>query len=98
MNAHPELKQILAYYRAHPELCLKDVYSEGVKIKTGGYIGSGPGREFQEFVRSCPGVQAPLAAIYVRFLSTHFGPINTKKVEYNLDCEAMLKANEVACQ
>lgn len=98
MNAHPELKEIYARYRAHPELCLKTEYSAGVSIRTGGYIGTGEGRDFQNFVRSCPGVQAPLAAVYVRVLANHFGPINTKKVEYNADCEAMLKANEVKCQ
>jgi hypothetical protein len=97
---HPELQQIWDYYKTHQNECLLEVYKEGMtKFKTEGYVGTGPGREFQEFFRSCPAAQAEYAAVMIRLLRTHFGPLNRKAAEYIPACEQMFAAieKEVSC-
>lgn len=94
LNIHPELKALLEYYKAHKEECLADVFSKNVRVKTDGYFGEGVGLEFQKFTRSCPAFQAEYAAVMIRNMRTHFGPLLTKKAVYFEGCEDLLAGVE----
>lgn len=73
--------------------CLNDIYSVGIRKKDTGYITSpADGYAFQKFFRGCADAQAEYAAVMIRAVRSHFGPINRREVEYVKACEDWLKS------
>ena len=91
--ADPGLQKIYADYKAHPEKCLLDVFKEGIaRSPSPNFFGSGEGLTFQHLARECPAFAVEYAALGIRVLRRHWGPVNRKEAEYRPECEAMLKA------
>jgi hypothetical protein len=73
--------------------CLNEVYAVGIKKRETGYITSpADGYAFQKFFRGCADAQAEYAAVMIRAVRSHFGPINRREVEYVKACEDWLKS------
>lgn len=89
-SASALLPQLFGDYRAHPAGFL-DVFKEGVTARPQGLqnFGSGDGREFQRLSKECPAFAAEFAAIGLRNIRTHWGPINTHAAELRPEADRM---------
>ena len=96
IGASPELKAVYNNYAARPSDCLLSTFAEGAHGIREGYVGTGPGYDFQKFMRSCPAAQAEYSAVGIRVLRKHWGPLNRKEAEFIPACESMLADVEKA--
>jgi len=96
-NASPILPAIFAAYRANPNGFV-DIFKEGVTCSAADFenFGGGDGEEFQRLSKACPAFAAEFAAVALRHLKDHWGPIKRKEVEIRPDCDAMLREVQVA--
>lgn len=94
LNASLSLKQVYAHFQSNPENCDLKTFTEGARSPNVEFIGTGPGFEFQRFMRICPAAQAQYTAVGIRVLRKHWGPINRKEAEYNKSCESMFSEIE----
>lgn len=87
-GASPELKKLLDSYQ--DEGLLK-IFKEGVTPRTGDLdnYGSGDGLEFQELCKGSPDFAVQCAAIGLRTLYRHWGPIIRKEVEIRPEANAL---------
>jgi hypothetical protein len=91
--ASPFMPQLFQWYSANPAGFL-DVFQEGVRPCSASDLqnfGSGDGAEFQQLSKDCPAFAAEFAAIGLRNIRTHWGPINNKTAEIKPDCDTMLQ-------
>lgn len=81
-NASPLLPALFADYSANPSGFV-DVFKEGVVCKPKDWenFGTGPGRDFQELSKTCPAFAAEFAAVGLRNVRGHWGPIKNKHAE-----------------
>jgi Bacterial SH3 domain len=91
VTASPLLPKILQQYSANPEGFL-EIFKEGVDPTTKDLenFGTGKGKAFQQLSKSCPAFAAEFAAVGLRHIRTHWGPINTKAAEVIPSCNTML--------
>lgn len=96
----PASSALYAEYQAHPDRCSLDIFKEGAKAVVQDFVGSGPGYDFQHFMRYCPALQVDYAAAGIRVNRGQWGPLNRKEAEYYKPCEQMLSQIEVGllCQ
>ncbi|NPU67616.1 N-acetylmuramoyl-L-alanine amidase [Bradyrhizobium sp. 83012] len=90
-RASPLLGQIFARYRNSPSGFLAD-FGVGVHCRPSSLenFGSGDGLEFQRLCKQCPAFAAEYAAVALRHMRKHWGPINRKKAEIRAECDALL--------
>lgn len=90
-RASPLLGQIFARYRNSPSGFLAD-FSVGVRCSASSQdnFGSGDGLEFQRLCKQCPAFAVEYAAVALRHIRKHWGPINRKKAEIRTECDALL--------
>lgn len=86
--------------------CYGGAFSEGVTCSAANWksYGSGVGFKFQEMAKGCPAFSAEYAAITVRKIRKHYGPINRKEVQFKTevvdllsDIEKVVDANASLC-
>jgi len=97
-SASSLLPALFQVYQANPSGFL-DVFKEGVNPCGAADMqnfGSGDGAEFQRLSKACPAFAAEFAAVGLRNLRTHWGPINTKTAEIKTECDDMLRQVEQA--
>lgn len=90
-TADPSLPTVISAYYGLNSGCL-NVFMEGVKCSAASAktYGTGAGLDFQKLAKQCPGFAVEYASVLIRKLRTHFGPINTKKVEIRPECDSLL--------
>jgi hypothetical protein len=90
-KASPELPKLFARYSANPSGFL-DVFQQGVSCSPSDLenFGSGPGADFQRLSKTCPAFAAEFAALGLRTIRTHWGPIIRKEAQVRPECDAML--------
>jgi hypothetical protein len=90
-RASPELPKLFGRYLASPS-GFADTFREGVRCRPSDWknYGSGPGVEFQRLSKASPAFAAEFAALGLRTVRTHWGPINRRAVEIRSECDAML--------
>lgn len=73
--------------------CERELFAKKVTCKPSDWknYGTGEGVVFQKLSKECPAFSVEYAAILVRTLRKHFGPINRKEVEYSTACVSMFK-------
>lgn len=98
------LNGLWVWYKAHEDRCDLALWHEGLSAKAIASEcvdppwGTGPGRDWQEFTRSCPAFAAEWAMTLLRTLPAHFGPIVRHEAEYFQPCNDLLKQmDEVPC-
>lgn len=99
IGASGSLRPLYAHYQAHPELCLLPVFMEGATDPHRSVGGTGDAAVFQAFTKECPAFATEYAAILIRVLRKHFGPVNRKEAEFRDDCAEMFQKiqNAVKC-
>lgn len=92
-SASPELPRLFAQYSAMPEGFLS-VFQEGLQPRETDNFGSGDGATFQRLCKTCPAFAVEAAAIGLRVLRRHWGPINRQDAEIRPEADALLKKVE----
>jgi hypothetical protein len=91
-SAHPILKKLMA--KDYGDSCQLETFKEGTekacKGRGLGGIGDGPGVAFQAKAKTCPAFATEFAAVTMRKLRSHYGPLNRKEAEYYKPCEDLL--------
>ena len=90
-SANPLLPNLFQQYLANPSGYL-EIFKEGVSCSDTDLknAGEGDGKEFQRLSKACPAFAAEFAAVGLRNVRKHWGPINRKEVELRPECDAML--------
>jgi hypothetical protein len=91
-GASPLLSQIFSQYKANPSGFV-DVFKEGVRGSPTSWqnFGSGDGQEFQRLCKECPAFAVEFAAVALRHIRKHWGPINRKQAQVRPECDALLR-------
>jgi len=58
-------------------------------------VGDGPGRDFQQLTKACPLFAVECAAVSLRHIRTHWGPINRHDAELKTECDDLFRAVQV---
>lgn len=90
----PELPKLLAAYSASPKEGFLSIFREGVTVKAGDLdnTGSGDGAKFQQIAKTCPLFAVEAAAIALRTLYPHWGPIVRREVEIRSEANDLFKS------
>ncbi len=93
-NAHaasPLIQQLFDTYTNQSEGFLS-IFQEGVSCTHGDYAnyGDGTGEQFQQLCKSCPAFAAEAAAVGMRVLRTHWGPLNSRAAEVRPEADDLL--------
>ena len=90
--ASPELPRSFAAYSAKPDGFLS-IFQEGVTPKASDLenSGTGEGVAFQRLCKSCPAFAVEAAAVGLRVLRKHWGPINRHEVEVRPEADRLLQ-------
>jgi hypothetical protein len=91
-TASPLLPQLFAKYSANPSGFV-EIFKEGVRCRPSDLenFGSGDGKEFQRLSKASPAFAAEFAAVGLRNIRKHWGPITRREAEIRAECDAMLK-------
>jgi len=98
-GASPLLLTLFAQYSADPSGFI-DVFKEGVHCSAASLenFGSGEGKEFQRLSKECPAFAAEFAAVGLRNMRKHWGPITRREVEVRPECDVMLRQVQAAVE
>jgi hypothetical protein len=90
-SASPLLPKLFQQYLTNP-LGFVEIFKEGVTCSDKDWenFGDGEGEEFQRLSKSCPAFAAEFAAVGLRNIRKHWGPINRKEVEIRPECDSLL--------
>jgi uncharacterized protein (TIGR02594 family) len=90
--ASPELPKLFAEFSANPQ-GFYAVFSEGVTPHAGDLddFGSGDGAAFQALCKSCPAFAVEAAAVGLRTIRTHWGPINRQEAELRPEADHLFQ-------
>ena len=91
-TASPLIPQLFADYSRNSEGFLS-IFQEGVNCthRDLANYGDGDGAAFQELCKTCPAFAAEAAAIGLRVLRSHWGPINNRAAELRPEADALLR-------
>ncbi|HEY3662310.1 MAG TPA: N-acetylmuramoyl-L-alanine amidase, partial [Chthoniobacterales bacterium] len=97
-SAHPVMPQLFAQYSANPGSGFLEVFKEGAHCHASDFqnFGTGPGRDFQELCKTCPAFAAEFAAVGLRNIRRHWGPINTQKAQVRAASDELFKRVQAA--
>jgi len=95
-NAHsasPLIGQLFASYSKNPDGFLS-IFQEGVSCTHIDYAnyGDGDGAAFQQLCKSCPAFAVEAAAVGLRVLRSHWGPIKSRAAEIRPEADALLQS------
>lgn len=90
--ASPLLPRLFAHYSANPSGFV-EVFREGVTCRPRDLenFGTGRGMEFQRLSKESPAFAAEFAAVALRNVRKHWGPITSRAAEVRPECDAMLR-------
>jgi hypothetical protein len=96
--ASPLLPQLFQQYKAKPTSGFVDVFKEGVTptAKDLENFGTGDGRDFQQLCKECPAFAAEFAAVGLRNIRKHWGPIINRAAEVRPEANLTLTQVEHA--
>ena len=95
--AHPLLSELFNHYSANPSGFM-DTFREGVQCSQESLesFGDGEGLAFQQLTKTCPAFAAEFAALGLRCIRTHWGPITRKEAQVRPEADAMLRQVQAA--
>jgi hypothetical protein len=88
--ASPELGKLMAAYQANPSWGFQSIFREGVSGGPSPDAGSGAGAAFQRLCKISPSFAVEAAAIGLRTIRRHWGPINRKEAEIRPEADKLL--------
>ena len=86
-----ELPRLLEAYEANTSWGFQSIFRTGVPGSPKPSLGSGEGAAFQRMCKLSPSFSVEAAAIGLRTLRTHWGPINRKEAELRPEADALLQ-------
>ena len=90
-TASPLMPALFSQYLANPsgflEVFRQDIHCSAANLEN---FGSGQGKEFQRLSKECPAFAAEFAAVGLRNMRKHWGPINRREAQVRPECDAML--------
>lgn len=91
-RASREIRKLLDEYQAKGD-GFRAIFAEGVTPKSSDFTvaGSGMGATFQRLCRECPGLAVETAAVGLRRVRKHWGPINRREAELRPEADEMLR-------
>jgi hypothetical protein len=91
--ASPLLPRLFTDFMARPSPSYIDVFKEGVHCRDDDLqnYGEGDGRDFQKLSKDCPFFAVQFAAVGLRNIRKHWGPINRHDAQVMTDADAMFK-------
>jgi peptidoglycan hydrolase-like protein with peptidoglycan-binding domain len=91
-GASREIPRLLAEYQTNGG-GYHDIFAEGVTPRSSelSNFGSGTGATFQHLCKTCPGFAVEAAAVGLRNIRKHWGPINRREVELRPEADDMLR-------
>jgi len=92
-GASRQIPRLLDEYQANGGGGYREIFCEGVTPHRGDLdnCGSGTGLRFQQLCKDCPGFAVETAAVGLRNLRTHWGPINRREAELRPEADDMLQ-------
>ena len=92
-GASRQIPRLLDEYQANGGGGYREIFCEGVTPHRGDLdnCGSGTGLRFQQLCKDCPGFAVETAAVGLRNLRTHWGPINRREAELRPEADEMLQ-------
>jgi peptidoglycan hydrolase-like protein with peptidoglycan-binding domain len=92
-GASRQIPRLLDEYQANGGGGYREIFCEGVTPHRGDLdnCGSGTGLRFQQLCKECPGFAVETAAVGLRNLRTHWGPINRREAELRQEADDMLQ-------
>lgn len=93
-SASPLLPQLFRHYSANPSGFI-DVFREGVRCQPADLenFGTGAGADFQRLSKACPAFAAEFAAVGLRTIRKHWGPITRREAEIRPECDEIGRAH-----
>jgi TIR domain len=90
-GASPVITDVFISYAMCPS-GFEDVFKEGLECSATDFkaVGSGEGEAFQWLSKECPAFAAEVAAVGLRHVRKHWGPINRREVQVVPECDRML--------
>lgn len=87
-SAHSLLRPLFLAYRAVPSGFL-DIFKQGVHCSAASLqnFGEGEGRDFQQLSKECPAFAVEFAALGLRHIRKHWGPITRHEAELRPECD-----------
>lgn len=90
-KAHTLMRWLFNEYLQSRHGCF-DIFKQGIKCRPADLenFGEGQGMEFQRLSKDCPAFAAEFAALGLRNLRSHWGPVNRREVEIRVECDELL--------
>jgi hypothetical protein len=91
-SASPLMTDVFNSYSTCPS-GFEDVFKEGIQCSAADFqsVGSGKGEEYQWLSKECPAFAVEFAAVGLRHIRKHWGPIIRRQAQVVPECDAMLK-------
>ena len=92
IGAHFLLQALFDQYQGSTDFL--DIFEEGVTCNADSWQnwGVGAGNDFQALTKSCPAFAVEYAALALRKIRKHWGPINSKTAELRTECDDLFKS------
>lgn len=92
-TASPLMPQLFQRYSANPASGFPGIFSEGVTCNPANRanFGTGTGRDFQRLSKECPAFSAEFAAVGLRHIRQHWGPINRREVKLKTEADDLFR-------
>ncbi|HEX8521111.1 MAG TPA: hypothetical protein VF669_02570 [Tepidisphaeraceae bacterium] len=92
-SANALMPKLFKVFMAKPTPSYIDIFKEGVRCREKDLenYGTGEGRDFQKLSKACPFFALQFAAIGLRNIRKHWGPINRREAEIKPDADAMYR-------
>jgi hypothetical protein len=92
IGAHFLLQALFDQYKGTTDFL--DIFQDGVTCNAASWQnwGVGAGNDFQALTKSCPAFAVEYAALALRKIRMHWGPINNKTAELRSECDDLFKS------
>ncbi len=92
IGAHFLLGALFDQYKGSTDF--RDIFEEGVTCGSDSWKnwGTGEGNDFQDLTKKCPAFAVEYAALALRKIRRHWGPINNKTAELKPECDDLFKS------
>jgi hypothetical protein len=92
VGAHFLLGALFEQYKGSSDFL--DIFKEGVVCSNDSWMnwGTGEGKDFQALTKSCPAFAVEYAALGLRKIRRHWGPIGHKTAELRPECDDLFKS------
>ena len=91
-SAHSLLQALFEQYKGSTDF--QNIFADGVICRASDWRnwGVGDGAQFQALTKACPGFAVEYAALGLRKIRSHWGPINRKRAELRPEADDLFRS------